>query len=152
MSSPHRSRRVRIAAVPAAAVLAGAAGAVAAGGGADTTTAVSPRALLTAPARSPVDVPGVAKARAGEPLPAGYSLVMRDVRLTRGTERAYAALPMTCPKGMTWRSGAARGDITVSVLDRVVSKKRSVLTMASYSARATALGETAAGTIYALCR
>jgi hypothetical protein len=52
----------------------------------------------------------------------------------------------------TWRSGAASGDIGVSVLDRTVSKKRSVLVMASYDNRQTALGETAAGTIYALCR
>ncbi len=153
MSSPA-SRRIGPAAVALAVVaaLAGAAGAVAAAGGSDTTAAVSPRLVLSAPDRSPLDFPGVAKARAGEPLPAGYVAVARDVRLTRGAEVAYAALRMTCPKGRTWRTGAAGGDIAVSVLDRVVSDKRSVLVLASYDARETALGETAAGTIYALCR
>ena len=38
------------------------------------------------------------------------------------------------------------------MLDRTVSKKRSVLVMATFDARTTALGQTAAGTIYALCR
>jgi len=151
MSSPV-SRRTTVAALAVIAVLAGAAGAIAAAGGADTTTAVSPRTVLTAPERSPVDFPGVARARAGEPLPEGYVAVARDVRLTRGAEIAHAALRLTCPKGRTWRTGAARGDITVSVLDRAVSKKRAVLVMASYDTGETALGETAAGTIYALCR
>lgn len=151
MSSPV-SRRAVVAALAVAAALAGAAGAVAAADGSDTTTAVSPRTTITAPERSPVDFPGVAKARAGDPLPAGYAAVARDVRLTRGAEVAYAALRMTCPKGKTWRTGAAAGDIAVSVLDRAVSNKRSVLVMASYDSRGTALGETAAGTIYALCR
>jgi hypothetical protein len=59
---------------------------------------------------------------------------------------------MACPKGKTWRTGAAAGDIAVSVLDRAVSEKRSVLVMASLDTRQTALGETAAGTVYALCR
>lgn len=152
--SSHPSRRIGPSAVGlvVVAALGGAAGALAAADGSDTTAAVSPRAVLTAPDRSPVDFPGAPKARAGDPLPEGYVAVARDVRLTRGAEVAYAALRMTCPKGKTWHTGAAGGDIAVSVLDRAVSSKRSVLVMASYDARATALGETAAGTIYALCR
>jgi hypothetical protein len=59
---------------------------------------------------------------------------------------------MACPRGKTWRTGAVRGDIVLSVLNRVVSKKRSVLVMASLDTRQTAVGETATGTIYALCR
>ncbi len=136
-----------------AVMLAPAVGAGAAtGGGPDTTIAVSPRVLTAAPAHSPADFPGIARARAGEPLPDGYVVVARDVRIARGGEVAYAALRMACPPGKTWRSGAAAGDIGVSVLDRAVSKKRSVLVMASYDTRRTALGQTAAGTIYALCR
>jgi hypothetical protein len=155
MSSSAVSRRTAAAAVAAVvtvAALAGAVGAFAAAGGSATTIAVTPRVLSAAPARSPVDFPGVAQARAGEPLPAGYVAVARDVRISRGAEAAYAALRMTCPNGRTWRTGAATGDIAMSVLDRAVSGKRSVLVMASFGAHATALGETAAGTIYALCR
>ncbi len=108
--------------------------------------------LIAAPQKSPVDFPGVAKARAGTPLTRGYVAVGRDVRLTRGGEPAYAALRMTCPRAKTWRTATATGDIGLTVLDRVVSKKRSVLVMASYDTRTTALGQTAAGTLYALCR
>ena len=85
-------------------------------------------------------------------MPKGYVAVGRDVRFTRGGEVAYAALRMTCPRGKTWRTGAATGDVVLNVLDRVVSKKRSVLVMATYNVRTVALGQTAAGTIYALCR
>jgi hypothetical protein len=146
------TRPAALGALAVVAVLAGAAGASAAADGPDTTTAVSPRTVLAAPDRSPVDFPGVAKARAGEPLPDGYAAVARDVRITRGREIAYAALRMACPKGKTWRTGAVSGDISVSVLDRAVSNKRSVLVMASLEPRDTALGQTAAGTVYALCR
>lgn len=152
MSSSLVSRRTAVAGLVTVAALASAVGAFAASGGSATTTAVSPRVLSAAPERSPVDFPGVAKARAGEPLPAGYVAVGRDVRITRGAEIAYAALRMACPQGKTWRTGAAAGDVAVSVLDRAVSEKRSVLVMASLDTRRTAIGETAAGTIYALCR
>lgn len=153
MSSSRISRRTGAVALAVIASLTTGAGAyAAAAGGPDTTTAVSGRVLIAAPERSPVDFPGVGKARAGEPLPDGYVAVARDVRITRGAEVAYAALRMTCPKGKTWRTGAVTGDLGVSVLDRVVSEKRVVLVMASLDTRTTALGETAAGTIYALCR
>ena len=152
MSSWIVSRRMRIAVLAVVAALLGTAGALAAANGPDTTTAVSARVLISAPDRSPVDFPGVAKARAGAPLPRGYVAVARDVRIVRGREVAYAALRMTCPRGMTWRTGASSGAIVVSVLDRVVSNKRAVLVMARLDTRDTALGETAAGTVYALCR
>jgi hypothetical protein len=152
MLSSVVSRRTAVAGLVVIAALASAVGAFAAAGGSATTTAVTPRVLSAAPERSPVDFPGVAQARAGEPLPAGYVVVARDVRISRGAEGAYAALRMACPKGKTWRTGAAAGDIGMSVLDRAVSEKRSVLVLASFDTRQTALGETAAGTIYALCR
>jgi hypothetical protein len=153
MLSSTVSRRSVAAALAVVATLATAVGAFAAAtGGPDTTIAVSPRVVIAAPAVSPIDFPGVGKARAGEPLPEGYVAIARDVRITRGGEVAYAALRMTCPQGKTWRAGDATGDIGVSVLDRVVSAKRSVLVMASLDTRGTALGETAAGTLYALCR
>ena len=119
----------------------------------DTTIVrVAARADRRAASDSPADFPGVAKARAGEPLPKGYVAVGRDVRITRGGEAAYAALRMTCPRGKTWRTGTATGDVGLTVLDRTVSRKRSVLVMATYDTSTTALGQTAAGTIYALCR
>jgi hypothetical protein len=123
-----------------------------AAGGADTTIAVSPRVLVAAPDRSPVDFPGVAKARAGRPLPADHAAVGRVVRITRGREVAHAALRMTCPRGTTWRSAAPTGEIGLTVLDRVVSGKRSVLVMATLNTGATAAGDTATGAVYALCR
>lgn len=118
---------------------------------ADTTMSVSPRTSVAAPARSPVGFPGVRGVAAGRPLPKGYVAVARDVRITRGGETAFAALRMTCPAGKTWRTGASRGDIGVSVLDRRSSGKRSVLVLASAGPRIAA-GETATGTIFALCR
>ncbi len=146
---PRRARRTALLTIASLAAAGGVA--VAADGGA-TSISVSPRVLIAAPQDSPADFPGVAKARAGERMPKGYVAVGRDVRFTRGGEVAYAALRMTCPRGKTWRTGAATGDVVLNVLDRVVSKKRSVLVMATYNARTVALGQTAAGTIYALCR
>ena len=134
------------------ALAAGAGGAIAASSGPDTTMSVSPRVLVAAPERSPVDFPGVGKVRSGQPLLRNYVVVARDVRFVRGGEVAYAALRMSCPRGKTWRAGTASGDIDVAVLDRTVSKKRSVLVMASFDTAETAVGQTAAGTIYALCR
>jgi len=152
MSSCTVPRRTVRAALLTIAALAAASGVAVAADGSDTAISVSPRVLISAPQDSPADFPGVAKARAGAPLPTGYVAVGRDVRITRGAEVASAALRMTCPKGKTWRTATAVGDIGLTVLDRVVSKKRSVLVMATYDTRKTALGQTAAGTIYALCR
>ena len=63
-----------------------------------------------------------------------------------------AALRMSCPPGTTWRAGTTSGEIDVAVIDRTVSKRRSVLVMASFDAAVTAVGQTAAGTVYGLCR
>ena len=150
MSSSKISRRGALAGLVAFAAATGAA--VAASSGPDTTMSVSPRVLIVAPERSPAGFPGVGKVKAGEPLPRGYAVAARDVRFVRGGEVAHAALRMACPKGKTWRAGSASGDVDVAVLDRTVSKKRSVLVMASFRAAATAVGQTAAGTIHALCR
>jgi hypothetical protein len=117
----------------------------------DTTMSVSPRTLVAAPARSPVDFPGVPGALASRPLPQGYVAVAREVRITPGGEPAYAALRMTCPNGKTWRTGAATGDVGVSVLDRRIAGKRSVLVLAS-PVPGVAAGDTATGTVFALCR
>jgi len=152
MSSPNTRRRAISAVLLSIAAVLAAGGAIAVADGGATTMSVSPRALIASPQDSPTDFPGVAKARAGKPLPKGYAAVGRDVRFTRGGEVAYAALRMTCPRGKTWRTGAATGDVGLTVLDRTVSRKRSVLVMATYDTNTTALGQTAAGTIYALCR
>ena len=152
MSSRTTRRALRAALLSTAALAAGGGAIAVAADGADTALSVSPHVVTAAPQRSPANFPGVAKARAGRPLPAGYAVVARDVRFTRGAEAAYAALRMTCPRGKTWRTGAVTGDIGLAVLDRTVSKKRSVLVMATYDTNTTALGQTAAGTVYALCR
>ena len=120
---------------------------------ADTTISVSPRVLIAAPDASPVDFPGVSKVRKGKPLPRGWVVVRRDVRIRRGGEPAFAALRMTCPAHRTWRSGASSGEIGASVLDRNPrADKRSVLVMATFPAREISAGETAAGSVLALCR
>jgi hypothetical protein len=118
---------------------------------ADTTMSVSPRTSVTAPARSPIGFPGVPGVAAGRPLPKGYVAVARDVRITRGGETAFAAMRMTCPAGTSWRTGAVSGDVGVSVLDRRSAGKRSVLVLASAAPRIAA-GDTATGTVFALCR
>jgi hypothetical protein len=147
--------RTRRAAAGAAAVLAMLAlGAPAfASAPSDTTISVSPRVETPAPGASPVDFPGVTTVREGRALPRGWVVVGRDVRITRGDEPAFAALRMTCPKGKTWRSGTASGDIGASLLDRNArTGKRSVLVMATFATSGVRVGETAAGTVFALCR
>jgi hypothetical protein len=144
-------RSTWVAAAVAGACALGLAGSAGAEVPPDTTIAVSPRVLVAAPQKSPVDFPGVAKARAGRPLPKGYVAVSRQVRINVGAEIAFAALRMTCPKGKTWRTGASSGDIGMSVLDRRVTGKRSVLVLAS-AAPGTAQATTATGIVYSLCR
>ncbi len=144
------SRLIRAAAAAVVAALAATATAVAQAPS-DTTISVSPRTLIAAPQDSPISFPGVAGARQGQPLPKGYVAVARDVRITRGAETAFAAMRMTCPKGKTWRTGGAAGEIGVSILDRRVTGKRSVLVLVSASSQ-VARGEAATGTAYALCR
>jgi hypothetical protein len=119
----------------------------------DTTISVSPRVEIPAPGVSPADFPGVSNVREGSALPRGWVVVGRDVRITRGAEPAFAALRMTCPKGKTWRSGTASDDIGASLLDRNARVgKRSVLVMATFATSEVRVGETAAGTVFALCR
>ncbi len=146
----HRLRAIACAAV-ASLALAGTGSAIAAAGP-DTTIAVSPRVLTSAPAVSPADFAGVSKVRKGRRLPRNWVVVGRDVRITRGGEVAYAALRMTCPKGKTWRSGASTGDVGAGVLDRSARGKRSLLVMVTFSASDVRQGETAGGTVFALCR
>ena len=148
--SSVRIRRVSAAAAVSAATL-GVAGFAIAQAPADTTMSVSPRTVVAAPAASPLDFPGAPGVAAGRPLPKGYVAVARDVRITRGGEAAYVAMRMTCPKGGTWRTGGASGAVALSVLDRRVAGKRSVLVLASAGGRGAA-GDTAAGTVFALCR
>ncbi|MEA2192664.1 MAG: hypothetical protein QOI73_2785 [Solirubrobacteraceae bacterium] len=128
------------------------AGSAVAAGAVDTTIGVSPRVLTSAPAVSPADFAGVSKVRRGRPLPRNWVVVGRDVRITRGAEAAYAALRMTCPTAKTWRSGASTGDVGATVLDRSARGKHSLLVMATFSAADVRQGETASGTVLALCR
>jgi hypothetical protein len=148
--SSVRTTRVSAAVAVGAATL-GVAGVAIAQAPADTTMSASPRTVVAAPAASPLDFAGVPDVAAGRPLPKGYAAVARDVRITRGGETAYVAMRMTCPKGRTWRTGGASGAVGLSVLDRRVAGKRSVLVLASAAGRVAA-GDTATGTIFALCR
>jgi hypothetical protein len=152
MSSPTLPRRAARAALVVIAASAVAGEVAAAADGGDTTMSVSPRAVIAAPRDSPADFPGVAKVRAGKPLPKGYVAVGRDVRIRRGGDAAFAAFRLVCPRGKRWRTGTATGAVGLTVLDRTVAGKRSVLVMATYDTAQTALGQTAAGTIYGLCR
>jgi hypothetical protein len=145
----HRFRRAAACAGAASLALCGTAFAAASS---DTTIAVSPRVETVAPADSPASFPGVTGVSEGARLPRGWVVVGRDVRITRGDEPAFAALRMVCPKGKSWRSGAAGGDVGVSVLDRNARGKRSVLVMATSSTSDVRVGTTASGTVYALCR
>jgi hypothetical protein len=145
-----RTRRAGALAGALAASLALAAGAVAAQA-ADTKIIVTPRVVLSAPAVSPVDFPGVSAVRAGQALPRRWIVVSRNVKIARGSEVAYAAMRMTCPKGTTWRTGTSSGAIGASVLDRTARGRRSVLVMATIAAGVKP-GETVSGTVYALCR
>ncbi len=117
----------------------------------DTTITVSPRVVIAAPEKSPIDFPGVPKARAGAPLPKAYAAIARGVNITRGSQTAFAALRLMCPRGKTWRTGGSAGDVAFSVLDRHVSGKRSVLVLISAIPTVPA-GERASGTVFALCR
>jgi hypothetical protein len=151
--SGFRSSRMRALALASIASLTLAATAFGAATASDTTIDVSPRVQVAAPDLSPADFPGITKVRQGEPLPRLWVVVSRDVQIKRGGEPAFAALRMTCPRGKTWRSGAAGGDVSAAVLDRNArSGKRSVLVMASFSTSEIRPGATAYGTVFALCR
>ena len=144
-------RFIQAAAIVASLAALAVAGTAIAEAPADTTMSVSPRMSVAAPARSPVGFPGVPGVAAGRPLPKGYVAVARIVRITPGGETAFAAMRMTCPQGKSWRTGAVSGDVGVSVLDRRIAGKRSVLVLARAAARVAA-GDTATGTVFALCR
>ncbi|HEV7804413.1 MAG TPA: hypothetical protein VGO80_01225 [Solirubrobacteraceae bacterium] len=140
-------------------MLAASASAAAAGAGApettatDTTVTVSPRVVIAAPQSSPIAFPGITRVREGAALPRGWVVVSRDVQIVRGSEVAFAAFRMTCPKDTTWRGGTASDDIAASVLDRDArSRKRSVLVLATFATSAVRAGETATGKVFALCR
>jgi len=151
MSSIRSTWVAAAAAVMASVASLGGAGLATAEAPADTTISVSPRTFVAAPQRSPFQFPGVPGVAEGRALPKGYVAIARDVRITRGGETAFAAMRMSCPKGKTWRTGGASGDVGVSVLARRVAGKRSVLVLASAAPR-VAVGDTATGTIHALCR
>lgn len=117
----------------------------------DTTMSVSPRVEHAAPSESPATFPGVTSVREGARLPRGWVVVGRDVRITRGGEPAFAAC-LTCPRGKTWRSGTSGGEIAMNGLESNARGKRTVLVMATFSPSAVRVGDSASGTVFALCR
>jgi hypothetical protein len=136
-------------------VVAAAAGtALAASQGTDSQVTISPRTVVASAGQtSPVDVGGVRAVRAGKPIPAGYVLVGRHVKFTRGSEVGYGALTVRCPSGKTLRGLARQGQIGPQVYRDVnYVGKRSVDVIVDYDANHTAVGGTAEGTVLALCR
>jgi hypothetical protein len=86
-------------------------------------------------------------------LPAGYVLIGRHVKFTRGTEAGYGALTMRCPSGKTLRGLARQGQVGPQVYrDTNYPGKRSVDVIVDYNANRTPVGGTAEGTVLALCR
>jgi hypothetical protein len=151
----------RTAAVVVAAACAVGAGAAVAGGGPDTTSSVGPRVLTSAPAPSPVHFPGVPAARAGEPLPRGYVAVGHDVSITRGKALAYPAFTLRCPAGKRLKTFAARGEVAPQIVGRSPFVRRREFgyrnkpswgVVVDFDVRAVGVGDTAAGTVYGLCR
>jgi hypothetical protein len=139
-------------------VLAGglAATASALSAGAPTQITVGGSSLLAAPARSPIDFPGARNLRQGEPLPAGDVVVARQVAITRGDDPAQAAVTLTCPPRLRVRSAGA-SEIPKGVVAQLPRSRagyrgrRSVRVVTDFDARAVARGQTASGTLYALC-
>lgn len=120
----------------------------------DSTVIVSPRTQIAAPANSPIDFAGVRSARRGKPLAAGYVVVSRHVKVTRGAEVAYGAMRMTCPKGKTLRSFGSTGSIggNLATPSTKYVGKSSWLMMATYGGSQVKPGQAAEGNLLAICR
>jgi hypothetical protein len=147
------SKRILTGVAAAALVAAGAGTAVAADQGVDTQISISSRTTVaSAGQKSPVDVGGVRAVRAGRDVPAGYVLIGRQVKITRGTQAAYGALTMRCPAGKTLRGLANQGKVGFSVIGRGYDHKRFVDVLATFNANLTPAGRTVEGTILAVCR
>jgi hypothetical protein len=146
--------RILLAIAVVGAVAAGAGTALAAAQSTDSQVTISPRTVVASAGQtSPVDVGGVRAVRAGKPIPAGYVLVGRNVKFTRGTEVGYGALTMRCPSGKTLRGLARQGQVGPQVVrDTHYPGKRSVDLIVDYNARTTPVGGTVEGTVLALCR
>jgi hypothetical protein len=134
--------------------VAAAAGTALAAQGTDSQVTISPRTVVASAGQtSPVDVGGVRAVRAGKPIPAGYVLIGRHVKFTRGTEVGYGALTMRCPSGKTLRGLAREGQVGPQVYRDVnYPGKRSVNVIVDYDANHTPVGGTAEGTVLAICR
>jgi hypothetical protein len=146
--------RILLALAVVGAVAAAAGTALAAEQGTDSQITISPRTVVASAGQtSPVDVGGVRAVRAGKPIPAGYVLIGRHVKFTRGTEVGYGALTMRCPSGKTLRGLARQGQVGPQVVrDTHYPGKRSVDLIVTYDANRTPVGGTAEGTVLALCR
>jgi hypothetical protein len=140
--------------IAAAAVCLAAAGtAVAATSGADSTITVSPRTTVaSAPDNSPIDFAGASDARRGKPLPKGNVVVGRAAKFERGSEVAYATLTMSCPSGKALRTLGRTGGVAPQVMHPIhYVGKRSVEVLVTYDASKVKVGDTADGTVLALC-
>lgn len=139
-----QTRSLIIGAVAGAGLVAG--GATALGAGApDTKIAVSPHAVVAAPAVSPIDAPGTPAVRKGKPIPSGYAIVARPVSITPGSEKAGATFRMACPSGMRTRTIA--GD------ENMVGPYHTTYVQAMvFAPPSTKAGATAKLTAYLVCK
>ncbi len=155
--------RTAIAAAAAAALLvAGAAVAqtVAPPAPGTTTISVGPRVQLAAGATDPTDFPGV-KDRKGQPIPSQYRAIAYDVSITRGSVETYPAFTVRCPPGRKLVTFAATGSVAPQIVGFTPFVRRRAFgyegkaswgVIVDYDRRVTGVGQTASGTVYALCR
>ena len=140
--------RTRITAVlTALAVVAGAGSAIAAATDTPTTVTVGSTTRLVAGDRAPFDAPGVRAIRAGKPVPAGYVLLGRSVKVDRGTNVAGAAIHVFCPGAKRQRTFGVTGNAGFQITTDYVGHRSTVIVSLPDGRKAHT-----SGTVYAVCR
>ena len=140
-------RRTRITAVIAVAVAAiGSGAAIAAQSDTPTLVTVGSTTTLNAGDRSPFDAPGVRAIRAGKPIPAGFVVLGRSVKVDRGTNVAGAAIHVQCPGTKRLRTFATTGRAGFQITRDYVGKRSTVIVSLPDGRLSTS-----SGTVYAIC-
>ena len=140
-------RRTRITAGIAVAVAAiGSGAAIAAQSDTPTQVTVGSTTTLSAGDNSPFDAPGVRAIRAGKPIPAGYVVLGRTVKIDRGTNVAGAAIHVTCPGTKRLRTFAVTGHAGFQSTRDYAGRRSTVIVSLPDSRRSTS-----SGTVYAIC-
>ncbi len=140
-------RRTRITAGIAVAVAAiGSGAAIAAQSDTPTQVTVGSKTTLNAGDRSPFDAPGVRAIRAGKPIPSGYVVIGRTVKVDRGTNAAGAAINVICPGTKRLRTFATGGHAGFYAPREYANHRSTVIVSLPDSHLATS-----SGTVYAIC-